>query len=842
MADESMSAAATDSVAPEHGERSWALYTGLAASTCSMLLAQQFLTRIFTILFNSGLAFLAISITFLGLGSAGVCVYAFPRWFEPSAMARRIPQLALAYAFALVAGVVALLAIANSSSNALAADLSLRTQVIGVTIASLLLLPAMFLVGLVISLVLRAHASRVGKLYGADLVGGALGCLLVLPLMRVIGGDDGIFVVAAIAAGGAALLAHAHAQRGTQLAAIATAVAFACLPFFNREHAIADVRSRAIHLDGVSGWVRDDREVRRKWNELSRLGVFDTLDHSALYVRIDSSCQTTIPSNSAEHVRQYVDNTNFENLPYALDRHGRYLEIGAGGGRGMFLANASGSKRIVGVEINPDIVAMSLGGFPGFGVGPLVSEAGRNLIAAEGRGWARGCDEKFDTVTITFIQTGVANSSAAFALSEANLFTVEAFTEFMRLLDDDGLFYVYRHSGNEMLRLLAMARESLQQFGVSDPRQHLFAARNDTNRAALLISRSPLSAQELAKLEAASAQLQLEVLYSPTRLGGELAPNPFPERVRQLRGSGSLDMAAAVHEYRELSRTRDFKTLEQTFVESADPDAFLDDYLVDIRPTHDDRPYYFFQGLNRLGDWPLYFDLGGVGILGGTVILLFWMAAAFAVLVTLLIVVPLVARRERTARGGRGLAVIAYFAGLGLGYIAVQISFIQRFVLFLGHPVYALSVVLLSFLLFSGLGSMSSERLFRSGTLTLGRVVGALFVVLSAYNHLLPWVFHSSLIGWPVVAKVALSMALILPLAFLMGCLFPHGIRMVSRAAPSLIPWAWGANSATSVLGSIFALVLAIHTGFTTTALAGALIYALLCLPAGWALMRWSAR
>jgi spermidine synthase len=805
-----------------------------------MLLAQQFLTRIFTILFNSGLAFLAISITFLGLGSAGVCVYVFPRVFAPSSSARRIPALALAYAIALVAGVYVLLAIDNSSASALANDASLRTQVIGVTIASLLLLPAMFLVGLVISLVLRTHASRVGKLYGADLVGGAFGCLLVLPLMRYVGGDQGLFVVALIAAAGATLLAHAHQRPGTRTLAALGTLALACMPLFNREHQLLDVRSRSIKLDGVTGWAVEDHELRRAWNELSRLGVFDTRDHSALYVRIDSSCQTTIPSNQAEHLQQYVDSTNFEHLPYVLGRHRRYLEIGAGGGRGMFLANASGAERIVGVEINPDIVDMSLNGFPGYGVGPLVADPRHQLIAAEGRGYARGTDEQFDTVTITFIQTGVANSSAAFALSEANLFTVEAFTEFMGRLGPNGLFYVYRHSGNEMLRLLAMSREALKNFGVDDPRQHLFAARNSTDRAALLVSRSPLAEQEIAKLEQASADLKLEVLYSPSRLSTQLPPNPFPERIRQMRAAGTFDMGAAVREYRDLSHDARYQTLEQTLVASADPDEFVDDYLVDIRPTHDDRPYYFFQGLNRPSDWPLYFDLGGVGILGGTVILLFWMAAAFAVLVTLLIVLPLVVRRENSARGGRGMAVIAYFSGLGLGYIAVQISFIQRFVLFLGHPVYALSVVLLSFLLFSGLGSMSSERLFNRGVLSLGRIIGALAVLLLVYNELLPYVFHSQLISWPVGAKVALSMALILPLAFLMGCLFPHGIRMVSRVAPQLTPWAWGANSATSVLGSIFSLVLAIHAGFSITALVAAALYALFCLPAGWALARWA--
>jgi len=194
--------------------------------------------------------------------------------------------------------------------------------------------------------------------------------------------------------------------------------------------------------------------------------------------------------------------------------------------------------------------------------------------------------------------------------------------------------------------------------------------------------------------------------------------------------------------------------------------------------------------------------------------------------------------------GGAGrahaLAVIGYFAGLGLGYIAVQISFIQRFTLFLGHPVYALSVVLLAFLLSSGLGSVSSDSLFQRGRLTLGRAISLLVIMLVAYNVLLPIIFQSGLIAWPIAIKLVLSAALIFPLAFVMGVFFPQGIRLVDAAAPQLTPWAWGVNSAMSVVGSILALILAIHLGFASVALAAAATYALLCLPAGWALRRFA--
>ena len=158
--------------------------------------------------------------------------------------------------------------------------------------------------------------------------------------------------------------------------------------------------------------------------------------------------------------------------------------------------------------------------------------------------------------------------------------------------------------------------------------------------------------------------------------------------------------------------------------------------------------------------------------------------------------------------------------------------------MFLGHPVYALSVQVLAFLASSGVGSMYSSRLFRSGRLTFARTVLGLVALLLAYNQALPAIFHSELLGWPVAARIALSVALIFPPAFLMGLLFPQGIRLVHAAAPALTPWAWGANSAASVLGAILALILSIHFGFTAVAVTAAAIYAGLCLPASALLLR----
>jgi hypothetical protein len=805
-----------------------------------MLLVQQFLTRIYSILFNSGLAFLALSITFLGLGSAGVAIYLLPRAFARERAARQIPLLALAYSVALVAGAVGMIRLDRRLQSG--SEAALSAQVEGVLCSSLFMLPAMFLVGLVIALVLRAHTARVGRLYGADLAGGGVGCLLVLPLMNQVGGDHGIFVIASLAALGAALLAHAHGRPGARLAALLAAVLFLFGPWANRGLALVDVRSHSTTLSEVKGWVREDQEVKRIWNALSRLGIFETADHSSLYVRIDSSCQTGIPSQDPEFTARAALNADFERLPYALTRHDRYLEIGAGGGRGMLLANLMGSSRIVGVEINPGITGSTLDGLPGYGIGPWTrSDPNVELVTAEGRSWAGASDELFDTVTITFIQTGVANSSAAFALSEANLFTAEAVTEFVSLLDQDGLFYVYRQAGNEMLRLVSMLEVAFAERGIADLPEHLYIARNATNRAILMAAVSPFTADEVATLDARAEELGLEIVYSPSGAPGPRAPNPLLDRVDALRAEGGLSMGAVADLYTTFAHHPAYESLEAAYIESDDPAAFRDRSLVDVSAPTDDRPYYFFTGLAHWRDFPLYFDLDGVRILGGTVILLFWMAAAFTLLVLSLILVPLALGPKGRRPGRLGLAVLSYFTGLGLGYIAVQISFIQRFTLFLGHPVYAISVVLLAFLCSSGLGSMASDRLFRTGRLNFGRALLVLAFLLAVYNFVLPGVFHSPALAWPIAAKVLIALVLIFPLAFTMGLFFPQGIRLVERAAPELTPWAWGANSAASILGSIFALIFAIHCGFAATALLAALLYVGLCYPASRALRRAAA-
>ena len=812
-------------------------YTGIAFTTGSVLLLQIYLTRVFTVLFHSSFAFLAISIAFLGLGSAGVFAYLFPGLFPPEKRARRVAVLGLVCA-AFSGGAFCLLVTIDNAVMAryLEAAPPLTVYVLRVFVAGALMVPAFFCAGLVLSLMFQHHVARINRLYFADLLGAGLGCLAVLPLLNLVGGDDAVFVIAALAAGGGTFLALAARARRVVLAGGTLMAVCLLLGLCNSTLGLVQIRSHTTNTGGAGVQrcpdkaVKNDREIFHAWNSFSRIGVFETVGGHELYVRIDSSCQTSIPIRDHDDLAWHTDELTFERLPFLLDRHRRYLEIGAGGGSGMLIAHHHGSTRITGVEINDITVDCATRIFAErCGMNRLFDEPGVELVVDEGRSYVSHMDELYDTITITFIQTGAATGTTAFALSEANLFTVEAFTSFLSKLDpENGLFYVYRHGGNQMLRLISIMREAMRRRGITDLKPRVFIVKDPLlNHAVLMVSLRPFSVEEIHKLEDGSRRLSLKVLYSPGTWNQDRRPNPLVEELRDLRREGRDSWANITTVYNRQHGDDSVLPIEHVYLTADDPDAFADDYFLDIRATTDDRPYFFFFSVNRWADLGKTFQPAGLEFVGSIVVLLFWLLVLFTVLVLLLIVLPLFWKR-RGALAGRGTgAFLCYFGLLGVSYISIEVSFIQRFVLFLGHPIYAVSVVLMAFLLCTGVGSFFSDFLVKKGWLTLPRTLLILAVLLVAYNQLLPAVFRSGLIGVAVPGKIAITFVLILPLAFLMGILFPQGMRRIEQVDPGLVPWVWGANSATSVVGSIVSLILAIHFGFSLVLYFGVGLYVL---------------
>jgi hypothetical protein len=271
-----------------------------------------------------------------------------------------------------------------------------------------------------------------------------------------------------------------------------------------------------------------------------------------------------------------------------------------------------------------------------------------------------------------------------------------------------------------------------------------------------------------------------------------------------------------------------YRTFNELLV-STDRRQFYAAYPFDVTPPTDDRPFFghYFKWEQTGQVWAqlgkTWQPFGGAGYF--VLVVLLVLAAVSAGVLTVL---PLVVRRAKS-EGRRAssllasrssLFALAYFALLGLGFLFIEIPLVQRLILLVGKPVYAMAIVLFGLLIFSGLGSLLSRRMPWRGALA------ALMILALTYPMLLPVLFQATL-GLPLGARLVIGVGLLAPLGILMGMPFPKGIAWLERASPDLIPWAWGVNGAVSVVASVLAALVALSAGFTTVLVAGAACYGL---------------
>ena len=267
---------------------------------------------------------------------------------------------------------------------------------------------------------------------------------------------------------------------------------------------------------------------------------------------------------------------------------------------------------------------------------------------------------------------------------------------------------------------------------------------------------------------------------------------------------------------------------------ASDRGAWFDAFPFDVSPPTDDHPFFghFFkwrqagQVLREAGQTWLPF--GGAGYFVLLAVLALSALAALIIILLPLVAGRLVGRLERAPeseaagetfkKNGILVPALVYFDLIGLGFLLVEIPLFQRFILFLGQPVYGLTVVLFSLLFFSGLGS------WLSGQLPYRTALAALIVLVLGYPLLLPRLFDLFL-GRTFSLRLVISTGALAPLGFLLGVPFPRGIAWLERRAPELIPWAWGVNGAASVVSSVGAALIALSFGFTVVLQAGALCY-----------------
>jgi hypothetical protein len=484
------------------------------------------------------------------------------------------------------------------------------------------------------------------------------------------------------------------------------------------------------------------------------------------------------------------------NIAYSIRYSGRAAIIGVGGGRDVLSAWLYGFRDITGVELNPIFVDL-LTERPPFAAG-LSRLPGVRFYVDEARSWFARTDNRFDLIQMSLIDTWAATGAGAFSLSENGLYTLEGWRHFVGALTPTGVLTVSRwyaaDAVDETGRMVSLAARVLMEEGVSEPAAHLAVVTN-AGLASLILSRQPLSAEDLAQLHHVSDEMRFKVIPAP-----DTAP-----------ASPLLAGIAKAHNPAELAEA----TSRLVF---------------DLTPPTDDRPFFFNQlPLTRLwaafnsGRYRDYREYLGQGVRSGNILASLTLLAILVVSTTLVVIVVILPLRPAIRETSPHLAVAGsvYFLILGLAFMFVEIGVLQRLSVFLGHPIYSLSIVLFSIILFTGLGSLASERLALGSPIAF--TVWA--IILAGYLAVLPIslpVLLAHLESSEILFRGAAAMAIIAPAALLMGYGFPTGMRMVLQQTATPGPWFWGINGAAGVLGSVLAVAVSITFGINVTLIVGA--------------------
>jgi len=787
------------------------------------------LMRLFSVIQWHHFAYMMISVALLGYGAAGTFV-ALTR----GVLLARYTQVFVAGAAAFgIFAVTNFLLSQRVEFNPLELAWDPQQSLRLLAIYVLLFVP-FFCAATALCLTFTRFGEASHRIYSFDILGGGAGCLAILLALFVVTPTDALKLIGALGLTAAAMadLHFAKRPRAMGLALLACAIALPfCIPAdWTRLNAsqYKDLR-QALQIGGA-------RIVAERSSPLSMLTVVES---PQVPFRYAPGLSLNAPAEPPPQLGVFVDGDGpsalirydgrqeplayldylTSALPYHLLERPRVLVLGAGAGADVLRSIALGAQSVDAVELDPlviDLVQRQFGDYSG----RPYSLPGVRVHIGEARGFVVRHQESFDLIVVALLDTFAASSAGLYALSESYLYTTEGIAAYLDRLEQGGMLAITRWvtlPPRDVLKLFATAAVALESRGVAEPGRRMALIRS-WKTATLIVKNGAFTASEIASLEAFCRARSFDADYYPG------IAQDHANQYNILDESYFYDGAVALL--------------------GPDRRTFVDHYKFVIAPTTDDRPHFFhFFRWSTLPELLALKEQGGLPLLewGYPVLISTLLQAIIASL--MLVVVPMWVVRDSmrdavAAHPPRVAGVGVYFTAIGFAFMFIEIAFIQKFLLFLAHPLYAVAVVLCAFLVFGGLGSRYSRR-FAAGRRwadhPLVWLTASIAGIALVYLFSLPAIFRH-LMPLPDPARIAISIALIAPLAFAMGMPFPLGLARLAGRADALIPWAWGINATASVIAAIFATVLAIHLGFGSIIVLAVALYAVAA--AAWPALR----
>jgi hypothetical protein len=753
----------------------------MALVSAATLIFEVALTRVLSVTLWYHFAFLAISLAMLGLGAPGV-------WFALSPPSdKALPRALLLASVAAPVSVLALLRLGSllSTSNV---DGLVDGGNVALTVGLVVGLTLMVLLPLgtsVILLLLSARGDQFPRVYGADLLGATAGALLVVPLLHAVPAPQLLGAVGVCAAGALVLLQPRNVAGWVVGAAVAGLLLVTPLWALRFNKMGLQAKPEFEHWSPtayVGVWPMQPEAAPFIWGSYKEPDPKDRVEQKIM--QLDGAAATFITRLEGDPAALNYLDQDVAGLGYKIRPPHSAAIIGAGGGHDLLFALRAGASRVLGIELNPGVHAAMRGPYAQYS-GNIYTRPGVEVVLAEGRSALTRTPEQFDLLQISLIDTWAATTSGAFALSENYLYTKEALRLYLSRLTPHGMLVMCRPvRGRNRLeggRLAYLMEAVLRETGVAQPRDHMAIVEGGYH-AAFLVSKTPLTAQEVAALDGHGAQQGFRRIWPPT-------PN--------------------VHFISELLK------LPQ-------PD-YAPMTGVDLSPPTDDRPFYFHT----------------VSMLGGlddtvvktasfnehAVIVVRW-AVVFVTLLALFMFLIRFVGAQRTPVGPGFWRGTLFFAGIGAGFMWTETIWVQRFVLFLGHPSYGTTVGIASLLLGAGLGSFWAGRLGPAAVRRGALVLPALLVVV---NVVLAPVFGVALAA-PLALRVGISAVLMGVPGLLMGLGMPTGMAVFGETHKA---WFWAVNGMLGVVASVLSLALAMEFGFQVVSGLGVVAYLVAALSLG---------
>jgi len=779
-------------------------YVAIGLLSLSALALEISLTRLLSLVEWYHFAFMVVSIALFGYGAAGSFLSLFP---SLRADRRVAPYAAVMFA---IFGLLSLVFVASFRFDPIRANSKPLHLVVILFQYVGLGLPFLF-VGTCLSSLITRHPKEANRIYFADLVGAGSGCVVAIALFCV-GGPPVAIVVSAFAAlvSCGLLSVSAGLRRLTYVSAAGIGILLlASAPIASYEPRISQYKALSAVL-----MYPDARRVWSGWNSVSRVDAVESaiIRHApglafSRRERIPRQIGITVDGDNLEPITRFDGNLStldfVEALPssvaYQIGARRQVLILDAGAGFDVLVAMRNGASRITAVERNPSIVNLVRGVFGDFS-GDIYSEPDVNVHISDARSYLAGSREIFDLVEISLKQSPLAASTGFYSLSENYLFTVQSFQEIFRHLSKEGVLVVTRWLSpppRQSARIFSTMMRSLQMEGVKDPSLHLAAFRTYLT-VTVMMKRDPFQPSEIEALRTIAERRGYDLVYLPDMVEEEA--NRF-----------------------NVFQSPDYYAAFSVLAKPEESSLFLRQYAFDLSPPTDEKPFFFdVMKWSKIGvlrkalgpAWNPYLE-------GGFLVVAVMIQAAIASALFILLPVLLSSRsRQDVPKKGRW---VAYFLFLGGGYMIVEVAFLQKFILFLGQPAYAMAAVLFSMLVFSGLGSLWSGRFSPRRRLVGGAVLGISILLGLQYIFLDSLLY--SFLGSDLWIKFVLCVGFIAPPALLMGIPFPTGIRILGQDRQSVIPLVYSANGCSSVVGSAGAIFLAEWTGFSPLLLVGAGIY-----------------